>query len=111
MTNTKIDLARKIYSFLRSEEGGSASDEDITLITTAIDQFCDTLSALDIITIQDTDDIDNGVFIPLAEYGAEQVCNEFGRAKSVQAEAIAIAKLRFIVRQRPTYEAQHVDYF
>jgi hypothetical protein len=108
---TKEDLARKIYSLLRSEDGGSAADDDIALIKSGIDQSRETLSMLDIITIQDTDAVEDGLVIPFCEYAVEQISSEFGRPKSVQAESVAIAKLRFIARTRPTYEPQRVEYF
>lgn len=111
MTATKEDIARKVYSLLRSEEGGAASDDDIALIKTGIDQSAETLSGLDIITLQDTDAVEDKFVIPFAEYVTEQVSNEFGRSKSLQAEATAIAKLRFMSRSGPTYEPQRSEYF
>lgn len=111
MTATKQDIARKVYSLLRSEEGGSASDDDISLIETGIDQAAETLSMLDVITLNDTDAVEDGLVIPFAEYVVEQVASDFGRPKSAQGEGLAIAKLRFIARSRPTYEPQRVEYF
>lgn len=111
MNATKEDIARKVYSLLRSEEGGSASADDISLIKDGIDQSADTLSRLEIITLNDTDSVEGGLVIPFAEYVTEQICSEFGRPKSVQAEAVAISKLRFMSRAGPTYEVQQVEFF
>lgn len=110
--STKNDLALEIYSQLRSEEGQTPEDDDLNLILNKIDPACATLSALDVITIDDTDAILDAVFIPLASYIAEQCAPDLAaRPKNLQTEQIAIRELRLIARTPPTYEPQTSDSF
>jgi hypothetical protein len=112
LTKTKVDLANKVLSLLgKTGEGQTPSDDDLSLVTDLIDPACETLSGLSVIVIDDTDAIAINVFLPLADYIAEQCASDFSRPKNVQAEQIAIRELRMITRTLPTYEQMKAEYF
>lgn len=112
VVRTEVDAANEVYSQLRSEEGQTPSDDDITLITNKIGPSVEMLSALDVITIDDTDAIPNAVFIPFCTYVAEQCAPDLAaRPKNLQTEQLAIRELKLISRTRPTYEPQRTSYF
>lgn len=112
VVRTETDLALEVYSQLRSEEGQTPSDDDLTLITDKIGPSCEMLSALDVITVEDTDAVPNAIFIPLATYIAEQCAPDLAaRPKNVGTEQLAIRELKLISRTRPTYEPQRTSYF
>lgn len=109
---TETDIALEIYSQLRSEEGQTPSDDDLQLIKDKIGPACETLSGLEVITVDDTDAVPVAIAIPLSTYIAEQCAPDLAaRPKNVQTEQIAIRELKLITRTRPTYEPQRTSYF
>jgi Tfp pilus assembly protein PilW len=112
-TKTRNDLVNQALRNLGVLAAGQTADaEDFQAADGHVDQVIASLSARDIVTVDDDDWFD-----PLAVLVADDAAMEFGLpgvpASSSDPNPVLDAenRLRLMVRGRPTYEPLKVDYF
>jgi hypothetical protein len=117
-TKTRNDLVNQALRNLGVLAAGQTADaEDFQAADGHIDQVIASLSARDIVTVDDDDAIPAEWFDPLAVLVADDAAMEFGLAgvpaSPGAANPVLSAEnsLRLMVRGRPTYEPLKVNYF
>jgi hypothetical protein len=99
MAYVKADLTREVLGELFSLASGQTPNaDDTTWVEQRIDATLATLAALNIFYIPDAEDVPDAAFNPLVTYLAEVCAPKFGRARDIQAQAIAEGQLRTLQR-------------
>jgi hypothetical protein len=111
-TKTRAQLIERAGINLGLVQPGEAlSSEDYNTLDNLVDPVIAQLSADHIILIQDTDEIDVALFMPLAAVLANMAGPSFGAAINDDALVRDQNTLRRLGATQPTYEALRVDYF
>lgn len=112
MTQTRAQLRNKSYDILVGGDAGQTpSSEDADAIDGFIDPVIAKLATKSAVYIQDSDAIEDEVFLDLAELVANAAASEFGSGTDPQKDLYHTNELRIITRQTPGYGPQEVCYF
>jgi len=112
MTQTRAALRNKAYDIIVGGDAGQVpSSEDADAIDQYIDPVIAKLASKSAIYIQDSDAIDDEVFIDLAELVANAAGSEFGSQTDPAKDQFHTNELRIITRQTPGYGPQETCYF
>lgn len=112
MSKTRQELVGKAFDILVGGDAGqSVSNDDATAIDAFIDPVVARLASKSAIYIQDTEAIEDDVFLSLAALVANAAADEFGGAQDPNKERFHVNELRIITRQTPGYGPQQVEYF
>lgn len=112
ITKTRAQLIERAGINLGLVQPGEAlSSEDYNTLDNLVDPVIDQLASDTVIYIQDRDEIDTDVFIPLAAILANQAGPSFGSPINDDALMRDKGTLRRIAATKPTYEPLRVDYF
>lgn len=93
------------------EPGEALSAEDDATFDGLIDPLIAQLAADDVIFIQDVEEIELELFLPLARLLANVAGPDFGSPINEDAKRADEAVLRRLSAAKPTYEALKVDFF
>lgn len=91
--------------------GEAASAEDYDTVDDLIDPMVAELSAKSVYDVNDIDQIENEIFVPLSRILANIAGPEFGQAINDDAIKRDEGILRVIGSSRPSYEKQRGEYF
>jgi hypothetical protein len=112
LTKTRDELIERAATDLGLVQPGEAlSSEDHDTLDNLVDPLIAQLNADRIVYIQDADDINVDVFLPLASLLANQAGPAFGSPINDAALMRDHATLRRINSADPTYEVMKADYF
>jgi hypothetical protein len=112
MAKTRTDLAnRALDKLLLVGSGQSPDAEDTAKADGVIDSFSEFISAIDIYTIADLEDIDLVAFEFLADYLAWFIAPDFGKPQDDNVAKRAEYMLQRITASTPTYKPQTAEHF
>ncbi len=77
--------------------GQSPDPEDVAFVASRIDALFSELSARDIVTVADPDDIDAAIFMPLAELLADYCAPKFGQQRNATTRLDAEDRIQIAV--------------
>jgi hypothetical protein len=112
MPKTRAELVNKAISLLQQEGAGqSIDDEDFQTFDDAVEPIIAELSEDEVVTVGDTDAIDDAVFLPLARILMNEVGEDFGRPTDPAFRLECEARIRRVVAGKPLYTTLATDYF
>ncbi|WP_262298391.1 hypothetical protein [Microvirga sesbaniae] len=105
MTKTRTELATRALGILNLLQAGQAPHpEDLTAVAGIVDPLAAQLGLDNVIYVDDTDGIDDAVFLPLAARLALEIAPDFGLpAVDDATKARAEAPLRRLAARPPSY--------
>lgn len=113
---TASDLVQKVLGNLGIVAAGQdPSPEDTAKVANNLDAIFALLAAREIVQVPDTNSIPLAWFLPLAACAAFELIEEFGivgeeAAVLEKKSIVAEARLKVMLRGRPTYEALKADW-
>jgi hypothetical protein len=112
VTKTRAQLKERAAKNLALIEPGEAlSTEDDATLDGLIDPLIAQLAADDIVYIQDSEEIEVELFLPLSRLLANAAGPDFGSPINLEAKAADERELRRLSAAKPTYENLKVDFF
>jgi hypothetical protein len=76
--------------------GQSPDAEDVAFVSSRIDALLEELSARNIVTVSDADDINPGIFMPLAELLADYCAPKFGQQRNAATRLDAEDRIQIV---------------
>lgn len=108
---TRIELIEEVAIILGPlTPGETLQDTDSVRIGAIITPALEEL-AKDTVVISNEDEIDNSIFLPVANYVAEKCGPSYGKPTNPQVIEMAKRDIRIAIRNRPTREPLATDYF
>lgn len=109
-------VARALVVLGIGSVGQPASAEDVQAVDDQVDPFLAWLGARHDLVVQDDEAIEDAWFLPLGDMLAKRMLDEFsiGLEEAQRIEALdtaALADLKIIARDKPTYEPLDTEYF
>lgn len=112
MAKTEEDLIRRTLSLLGKVEAGQPLEaHDVELVRDQIASCVADLRRQRVVTIEDTNSIDDELLNWVALYLAQYVAPDFGLPISADSMALAIRMLNKIEAEPPYYFTLQADYF
>lgn len=112
MPKTRAQLVEKAISLLQQAGAGEPIDaEDFQTFDDAVGPLLAELSEAEIVTVGDTEAIDDAIFLPLARILMNEVGEDFGRPTDPDFRKECESRIRAVLAGRPLYIPARVDYF
>lgn len=112
MAKTEEDLIRRTLGLLGKTQAGQPLDaEDVALVRDQIASCVADLYRQRVVTIEDTNSIDDELLQWVAMYLAQYVAPDFGLPVDVNMITLALQMIRRVTHEPPQYFPQEVSYF
>ncbi len=102
MSKTRVQLKNQALTNLNViSVGQEAEDDEMQVVEDLVDPLIADLNLRGIVYVSDSDTIDDGVFLPLAELLANEASTAFGQPKNPAKQELCEERLRVVTRREP----------